>query len=118
MHEFADLKTTMDGIIAYEQVFRQGMRKNMTPEKFAALEKEPEELEEGGPERDFVMERAKLEADREDAEEHRQELLRDHADRLRDEAIDLMVREPDEERFDRNTEPQDNIPSEAVKSDR
>jgi hypothetical protein len=64
------------------------------------------------------LEREKTAGQREDAEEHRRELLRDRSDRLRDEAIELMVREPDEERFDRNTEPQDNIPSEAVKSDR
>jgi len=39
------------------------------------------------------IERSKLEGQREDAGEERQELLRDHADKLRDEAIELMVRE-------------------------
>jgi hypothetical protein len=77
MHEFTDLKTTMDQIVAYGQVFRQRLAKTMTPEKFAAIEKEPEEPEEEEPERDFVMERAKLQADREEAEEHRQEIIRE-----------------------------------------
>jgi hypothetical protein len=52
----------------------------------------------------------------------------DYLRELDDEAIELMVREPkvepdeddlrDEARFVRNTEPQDSIPSGAVKSDR
>ena len=62
------------------------------------------------------IERERIAGEREDAAEFRRECARE--DRLRDENIELMVREPDEERFDRNTEPQDNIPSEAVKSDR
>lgn len=62
-------------------------------EHFAALEADNDEEE---PERDFVMERAKLEADREDAGEHQAELAHEDADRLRDEAIELMVREEPE----------------------
>ena len=38
------------------------------------------------------IKREKTEAQREDAEDHRQKLIREDADRLRDEAIELMVR--------------------------
>lgn len=43
---------------------------------------------------EFMMNRSKLEGQREDAGEHRQELIRMDIDRLREEAIELMVREP------------------------
>ena len=75
------------------------------------------------------IERERIAGQREDAEENRRELARENADRLRDEAIELMVREttvePDEDRLTdearelciRNTELQDNTSSGAVKSE-
>ena len=114
MHEFADLKTTMDQIVAYEQVFRQRLAKTMTPEKFTELEADGDDGEAEAPECDFATERSKLESDREDAAEAQHERAREDfdeemerlremkADRLRDEAIELMVREPDEDSLKEN----------------
>ena len=109
----SDLQATLDKAIIEWQKFRDICAKVFTPEKLAQLEDEsPNECPNCGAviaDADsfcdddckdawwsidkMEIERSKLEGQREDAGEERQELLRDHADKLRDEAIELMVRE-------------------------
>lgn len=82
-----DLEKILEPVFGMYPLLRAQYALAKGPDALAKLEEEPG--------RDFVMERSKLAAQREDAAEHRQELVRMDTDRLRDEAIELMVREPE-----------------------
>jgi hypothetical protein len=109
-----DLEDTVSLITGLFNPFRERLAKTMTPEKFAQLEAEPpnecpncgtviaesdkfcdDECKDAWRGIDKMqIERDRIAGQREDAEEHRRELARENADRLCDEVIELMVREP------------------------